>query len=245
MPGKALGRLTTGARQRWHRLPVEIPLERGRSVRYLVLVGTDLSDKSRARKRFTRTIMSAHKAWRNWLGTHGSQLMLYARQLTRCEADAEDVVQTALVKTWRYLADSDSPRHDSKHPEGHRGLIFTNIRRCAIDLGRSHQRRKRRDRRMAEHFGAEARAQASWFELPDDDEVRQLQVALAKIPLKFREVITLKIWGELTFAEIADSLSLSPNTAASRYRYGLEALRTRLGNSITNPNSDSVDDKSE
>ena len=40
-----------------------------------------------------------------------------------------------------------------------------------------------------------------------------------------REVITLKIWGGLTFAEIAEALELNPHTAASRYRYGLEELR--------------------
>ena len=154
--------------------------------------------------------------------------MLYARQLTRCEADAEDVVQSALVKSWRFLANTSSAERSSHDPEAHRGLIFTNIRRCAIDLGRSHQRRKRRDDHLAEQLNAETRTQAAWFELPDDDEIRQLQVALAKIPFKFREVITLKIWGELTFAEIADSLGLSPNTVASRYRYGLEKLRLIL-----------------
>ena len=68
----------------------------------------------------------------------------------------------------------------------------------------------------------------SWFELPEDDTSRALQVALAKVPEKFREVITLKIWGEQTFEEIGQSLQISPNTAASRYRYGMEALRRYL-----------------
>ena len=173
--------------------------------------------------------MSVHQAWRHWLGIHGSHLILYARQLCRCEADAEDVVQNALVKTWRHLADSGAPARDD--PEAHRGLIFTNIRRCAIDLGRSLQRRQRRDRRLGTELASEG-LQAAWFDLPQDDEVRQLQVALAAIPMKFREVITLKIWAGLTFAEIGETLGLSPNTAASRYRYGLETLRSRLGSSV-------------
>jgi RNA polymerase sigma-70 factor (ECF subfamily) len=41
-------------------------------------------------------------------------------------------------------------------------------------------------------------------------------------------VVTLKIWGELTFEEIAQVLEVPANTAASRYRYGLEALRKTL-----------------
>ena len=64
--------------------------------------------------------------------------------------------------------------------------------------------------------------------LPEDDTSRALQVALTKIPKKFREVITLKIWGEQTFEEVGKTLAVSPNTAASRYRYGMEALRRSL-----------------
>ena len=43
--------------------------------------------------------------------------------------------------------------------------------------------------------------------------------------LCFREVVTLKVWGELSFAEIAAVLEIPANTAASRYRYGLAELR--------------------
>jgi RNA polymerase sigma-70 factor (ECF subfamily) len=48
---------------------------------------------------------------------------------------------------------------------------------------------------------------------------------MSRLPDIFREVITLKVWGGLTFAEIADALRIPPNTAASRYRYGLTELR--------------------
>ena len=35
----------------------------------------------------------------------------------------------------------------------------------------------------------------------------------------------MKIWNELTFAEIGQALGISQNTAASRYRYALAALK--------------------
>jgi RNA polymerase sigma-70 factor (ECF subfamily) len=41
-------------------------------------------------------------------------------------------------------------------------------------------------------------------------------------------VVHLKLWQGLTFEEIAAILEISPNTAASRYRYGLDKLRDRL-----------------
>ncbi len=55
--------------------------------------------------------------------------------------------------------------------------------------------------------------------------------ALAELPAEQAEMIVLRIWHELTFAEIGQTLDISPNTAASRYRYGLEKLRTILGES--------------
>jgi RNA polymerase sigma-70 factor (ECF subfamily) len=51
---------------------------------------------------------------------------------------------------------------------------------------------------------------------------------LARLPREQREVIVLKVWHEHTFEEIGELLDISPNTAAGRYRYGLQKLRLRL-----------------
>ena len=158
----------------------------------------------------------AQSEWREWLRTHGPKMLLFARQQTRCEADAEDVLQAALIKTWK--------THDGPPTKQVLSLAYTNIKRCAIDLARSIDRRRRREDQVVRDQGE----MISWFSLPEDDTTRALQVAMAKIPEKFREVITLKIWGEQTFEEIGTALEISPNTAASRYRYGMEALRKSL-----------------
>jgi RNA polymerase sigma-70 factor (ECF subfamily) len=57
---------------------------------------------------------------------------------------------------------------------------------------------------------------------------RRMEDALAALPAEQREVLTLKIDGGLTFAEVAAILAIRPNTAASRYRYALEKMRTLL-----------------
>ena len=46
--------------------------------------------------------------------------------------------------------------------------------------------------------------------------------------------VTMKLWGERTFAEIGEALDISLNTAASRYRYGIEALRKQLAKARLN-----------
>jgi RNA polymerase sigma-70 factor (ECF subfamily) len=63
---------------------------------------------------------------------------------------------------------------------------------------------------------------------PDGDRAVRLEQALQMLPPTQRELIALKIEGGLTFAEIGSILGISPNTAASRYRYALAKLRTAL-----------------
>jgi RNA polymerase sigma-70 factor (ECF subfamily) len=64
---------------------------------------------------------------------------------------------------------------------------------------------------------------------PDEEAFRAaLTTALAELPEEQRAVVHLKLWEGRTFEQIADALSISPNTAASRYRYGLDKLRERL-----------------
>ena len=48
---------------------------------------------------------------------------------------------------------------------------------------------------------------------------------MSNLPETYRDVLTLKVWGGLTFGEIAQALDIPANTAASRYRYGLAELR--------------------
>ena len=57
-----------------------------------------------------------------------------------------------------------------------------------------------------------------------------MQKALESLPEEQKEVLIMKIWGDHTFKIISESLDVSINTAASRYRYGLAALKNLLDN---------------
>ena len=148
--------------------------------------------------------------WEECLDEHGEVLVLYARQQTRSESDAKDVLQEALTETW------DKAGHGTPS----RARVFATIRRRAIDLGRSIDRRARREERFFS-------GKPDWFE-PDytaTDTGEQLIEAIQTLPAKLREVLILKIWGELAFPEIADMMNIPVATATSRYRYALEQLR--------------------
>ena len=170
----------------------------------------------------------APSEWRAWLEQQGPKLLLFARQQTRSLEDAQDVFQDAIVK----LVGKIENREFVGGPEAWPPYIYTTIRRLAIDLSRRDDRRKRREDAVGTDTGStQQSAFHPWFESESsDDETRdQLEEKLKQLPEKFAEVIVMKIWGERTFAEIGEILGISQNTAASRYRYGLEALKKSLG----------------
>ena len=104
---------------------------------------------------------------------------------------------------------------------------FTQIRRAAVDQARRNIRRANRENRALELDGF---TDAVWFQdsLEQDERSQQIEAAIQTLPDYYKEVIILKIWGELTFEQIAETLDIPMNTAASRYRYALEKLRRTL-----------------
>ena len=149
--------------------------------------------------------------WADWLGKHGPQLLLFARTQTRCEADAEDLLQEAVVES--------SGKSEGNPPD--LPLVYTTIRRRAIDLAR------KTDRRTAREATTTEEPEDYWFDdtIEQKETARLIDRAMKNMPEKFREVVMLKIWSNLTFAQIAQTLDIPLNTAASRYRYGLEILK--------------------
>ncbi len=59
----------------------------------------------------------------------------------------------------------------------------------------------------------------------DQEEARTLWLQLAELPAEQRVIVSLHIYGGLSFREIAEAEQISENTAQSRYRYALEKLR--------------------
>jgi RNA polymerase sigma-70 factor (ECF subfamily) len=163
--------------------------------------------------------------WHRMLDRCGDGLFLYARQLCRNDADAADVVQEAFLRVWRKHATNGVTEPDLP------GLCYAAVRYAVLDRQRQAARRWRR----------EAAAGEDWYEQPplfessleQAEERAKLEAAIRGLPVEQREVLTLKIWGELTFQQIAGVTDDSPNTVASRYRLALAALRQQLAKAGT------------
>ncbi|OVE81499.1 hypothetical protein BVY04_03110 [bacterium M21] len=140
----------------------------------------------------------------------GSQLYGYQISLLCCKADAEDCFQNLFIR----IAEK---RRLLIGKEQLKAYLMTMARNEALEFIR---RRKKTTPTLVDQEAVLTTDETDHF-LP----VEELSSALAALPLEQREVISLKIYQELTFAEIGQRLGISPNTAASRYRYGLKKMK--------------------
>lgn len=148
---------------------------------------------------------------------YAHSLFRYALALTSCEDDAEDAVQEVFARLAR-------ERKRLKSVESIKAYLYTSVRNAAYSILRS--RRRRNDLEQAEIHEDQLNCPVT-----EDESVIEsivLREAFLQIPLEQREVLVLKVFDGMTFAEIAKTIGTSINTAASRYRYGIDGLRRAL-----------------
>lgn len=143
--------------------------------------------------------------------THGPTLLLFASAMTCERGRAQDAVHQVflrLIESGNRLEVRDT-----------RAYLLTCVRNAILNDVKARLRH------------VELADEPAWFAPPDRDfsAERNLRFALAALPDDQRQVVVLHLWGELTFLEIAEVLSISANTAASRYRYALSKLRESMG----------------
>ncbi len=148
--------------------------------------------------------------WCGWLfDEQAPQLILYGRALGLSHGEAEDVLQ----ETFLALLRMDAPPAKARH--------------YCVRAFRNRARNYRRGlwRRLTREWES-----LRWFE-KDPGETpaeRAAMRCLAELPVEQREAIVLKVWHGCTFEEIGGLLEISPNTAAGRYRYGLQKIKSKL-----------------
>jgi RNA polymerase sigma-70 factor, ECF subfamily len=149
---------------------------------------------------------------------HAQSLYAFLLNFTRDEADTRDLLQEIFVKLAREPKLLSGVRDE-------RAFLLRLAHNAAVDW----MRRRGARERTKENFAAETSSCFAPAGDPDEKFFRdELSAALAELPEDQRAVVHLKLWEGLTFEEIAAALEISPNTAASRYRYGLDKLRDRL-----------------
>ena len=145
---------------------------------------------------------------------HGPWMYRYGLMLLADHGLAEDVVQQVFVKLVRR---TDDPA-DIASPNGYLRRAVRNECYRLIAQRRRPTGPVEPERTVVESVGPGDQAESAEL----------LDTALRALPAEQREVIHLKIYEDMTFAQIGELLNISPNTAASRYRYAIEKLQRLL-----------------
>lgn len=154
--------------------------------------------------------------WQAWYDRHAPALLFYARQITGTLAQAEDAMHDGFVRYWKRREQVDDPL----------AYLYRSVRSAALDQRRGDNRRHQRVLRMADAERPDV-AQP-WHEVARDEAEQQLREAVAHLDGPQREVLVMKIWGGLTFDQIAEAAELPRSTAAVRYRAAMNVLRESL-----------------
>ena len=144
--------------------------------------------------------------------THAAALTLYARQFFKGGNfhAAEEVVQDVFHRLSR----------QSQLPENLVAWLYAAVRNGAISAVRSDKRREKR----------EADRPVPLFK-PDGEnpvDAEKITICLEKLDRREREIVTLHLWSDLPFSEIASLLGLPKTTVYRQYKEALEMLRVLL-----------------
>ena len=113
------------------------------------------------------------------------------------------------------------------------GSLRSYLTTCVANVARDRLRAAKR--RATNALEVEPQADERMMPLSQairDEELRRLADALAVLPYEQREVIVLRLQGDLTFRVIAAAQGESINTVQSRYRYGIDKLRSLLNGEV-------------
>jgi RNA polymerase sigma-70 factor (ECF subfamily) len=143
------------------------------------------------------------------------RLVRFAAAMARHQHDAEDAVQTALARLAgqpRRLAGLERPWP----------YLLRMVRNEVLAVAR------RRQQSQAAGTLADLVTHCPVDEAEREESHQAVWAALRALPPDQAEVVVLKIWEQMTFAQIGEVLEISPNTAASRYKYAMARLTARL-----------------
>ncbi|MEZ6037072.1 MAG: RNA polymerase sigma factor [Planctomycetota bacterium] len=149
----------------------------------------------------------------------------------RREGDTQDFVQEALLEVLR-----DGPRFSIDNPAAFRALLARIVENTLIDRQR-YMHRERRDRRREKALPTDSVLQldkpVESVTAPSAHAERSEQQAWLRLALELldpddREVIRLRDWEELSFAEVATALGIQDEAARKRYRRALPRLAQKL-----------------
>ena len=154
---------------------------------------------------------------------YADDLISLAGNLLEDKTGAEDVVQDVFVKFVETIGRFRL-----------RGSLKGYLATCVANRSRDYIRsNKRRQTAVVGRAGQWTQDAEDTLELiSSSEELHKLRDAVAELPYEQREAIALRLHGSLRFRQIAKLQNVSTKTAQSRYRYGLDKLRSTMNGEV-------------
>ena len=146
--------------------------------------------------------------------THARSLVTLARLFVDHRDAAEDVVQESFIRLSRSLHRIDDPAKAAAY-----------LRSIVLNLARDHNRRgmlSLRHQSKRDEFDSVGLEE----QIVERSEHRRVLAVVRRLPRRQRDCLALRYLLELSVAEIADTLGLSPNSVKTHLKRGLAALRS-------------------
>ena len=152
------------------------------------------------------------------LDATGRRAFAYAWQLLRNHEDALDAVQSTLAAVWA----SRRRLHPGCDP---RGWFYRTLRNKCVDVMRA---RRTHSAGQLESDPPARRAAPPSQAAESEEELERLRHALDELSEEAREILLLRDYHDLPYAQIADVLKIPTGTVMSRLHRARSALRDRL-----------------
>ena len=149
-----------------------------------------------------------------------------ARWLTRDECGAQDAVQEACLRAFRFF--------DSLHGTSPKAWFMAVVRNACLDWLKKQQRRMLEDEYDDDtHDALAAPHSAGAFEPPETAaaraaDARWVRNAIAALPREYREVVILRELEGLSYKEISAIVDVPIGTVMSRLARGRDLLQQKL-----------------
>lgn len=165
----------------------------------------------------------SREAFRLIYEKYADGLLTLAANLLNEKEDAEDVVQDVFIS---FVQSVEKFRL--------RGSLKSYLTTCIANRSRDYIRRnKRRQTLMLNQAERTTTSVKSPVQLVvSSEQLQKLSSAMAELPYEQREAIMLRLHGDMRFRQIARLQNISVKTAQSRYRYGLDKLRSILNGEV-------------
>ena len=154
--------------------------------------------------------------------THRRELLGAAMRMTGRRAEAEDLVQEAVLRAWTFWA---------RFQPGTNGRAW--MHRILVNTFINGYRRRRREREILGEIKLEVREEGAWdrgvHRVPGEGLGDEVTAALGTLPSEFREVIVLVDLGDKSYKDAADLIGCPIGTVMSRLHRARRAMKRQLG----------------